>query len=143
MGLFGKKPEKKALFACIENSGRSQMAEGFFRKYAPKGWIPMSGGTSPKSYVNPLAVQVMKEVGIDISNQRPKAISEEQIRSADVKVNMGCMTIEECPTLVIGGCVDWGIEDPKDKPIEKIREIRDQIESKVKELVTNLEQTKQ
>ncbi len=61
MGLFGKKPEKYVLFACIENAGRSQMAEGFFRKYAPKGWSAMSGGSVPKSYVNPLAIEVMKE----------------------------------------------------------------------------------
>lgn len=113
MGLFGKKQEKKVLFACIENSGRSQMAEGFFRKYAPKGWVAISGGTNPKSYVNPLAIEVMKEAGVDISNQRAKSLSEEQIRSADVKVNMGCISMEECPSLILGGSVDWGIEDPK------------------------------
>jgi protein-tyrosine-phosphatase len=138
MGLFGKKPEKKALFACIENAGRSQMAEGFFRKYAPKGWSVMSGGTVPKSYVNPLAIQVMKEVGIDISNHKAKIISEDQIRTADLKVNMGCMNTTACPSLILGSYVDWGIEDPKDKPIEKVREIRDQIEIRVKELVKGL-----
>lgn len=138
MGLFGKKPEKKVLFACIENAGRSQMAEGFFKKYAPKGWGAMSGGTSPKSYVNPMAIQVMQEVGIDISNHKSKIISEDQIRAAELKVNMGCMDTTECPSLILGNYVDWGIEDPKDKPIEKVREIRDQIEAKVKELVKGL-----
>lgn len=138
MGLFGKKPEKKILFACVENAGRSQMAEGFFRKYAPKGWSAISGGTVPKSYVNPIAIQVMKEVGIDISNYKAKIISEDQIREADLKVNMGCMDTTACPTLILGNYVDWGIEDPKDKPIEKVREIRDQIEIRVKELVKGL-----
>ncbi|MGI0058898.1 MAG: arsenate reductase ArsC [Nitrosotalea sp.] len=141
MGLFGKKPQnqKMVLFACIENAGRSQMAEGFFRKYAPKGWGAMSGGSSPKSYVNPLAIQVMKESGIDISNHKAKILSEDQIRMADLKVNMGCIDTTECPALILGNYVDWGIEDPKDKPIEKVREIRDKIESKVKELASNLE----
>jgi len=138
MGLFGKKPEKYVLFACIENAGRSQMAEGFFRKYAPKGWNAMSGGSSPKSCVNPLAIQVMKESGVDISNHKAKILSEDQIRGSDLKVNMGCMDTTECPSLILGNYVDWGIEDPKDKPIEKVREIRDQIETKVKELVKEL-----
>ncbi len=138
MGLFGKKPEKYVLFACIENAGRSQMAEGFFRKYAPKGWNAMSGGTSPRSYVNPLAIDVMKETGVDISNQKAKRLSDEQIRGAELKVNMGCMDTTECPSLILGRYVDWGIEDPKDKPIEKVREIRDEIEIRVKELVKGL-----
>jgi arsenate reductase (thioredoxin) len=138
MGLFGKKQEKYVLFACIENAGRSQMAEGFFRKYAPKGWTAMSGGSSPKSYVNPLAIDVMKEVGVDISNHKAKILSEDQIRGAELKVNMGCMDTTECPTLLLGSYVDWGIEDPKDKPIEKVRKIRDEIEIRVKELVKEL-----
>ncbi|MGB9125415.1 MAG: arsenate reductase ArsC [Nitrosotalea sp.] len=138
MGLFGKKQEKYILFACIENAGRSQMAEGFFRKYAPKGWNAMSGGTSPRSYVNPLAIEVMKEAGVDISNQNSKRLSDEQIRGAELKVNMGCMDTTECPSLILGRYVDWGIEDPKDKPIEKVRVIRDEIETRVKELVKGL-----
>lgn len=138
MGLFGKKQEKYVLFACIENAGRSQMAEGFFRKYAPKGWTAMSGGSSPKSYVNPLAIDVMKEAGVDISNHKAKILSEDQIRGAELKVNMGCMDTTECPTLLLGSYVDWGIEDPKDKPIEKVRKIRDEIEIRVKELVKEL-----
>ncbi|WP_101477266.1 arsenate reductase ArsC [Candidatus Nitrosotalea bavarica] len=138
MGLFGKKPAKYVLFACIENAGRSQMAEGFFRKYAPKGWTAMSGGSSPKSYVNPLAMEVMKEIGVDISSHKSKILSEDKIRGAELKVNMGCMDTTECPTLILGNYVDWGIEDPKDKPIEKVRKIRDEIEIRVKELVKEL-----
>lgn len=139
MGLFGKKPEKKILFVCVENAGRSQIAEGFFRKYAPKGWAPLSAGSRPTPEINPLAVQAMNEVGIDISKQRPKELSEEFIRSSFLKVSMGCIDQAECPAVFLGNFQDWGIEDPKGKPIEKVREIRDKIEAKVKELVKNLE----
>ena len=139
MGLFGKKPEKKILFVCVENAGRSQIAEGFFKKYAPKGWTPLSAGSRPTPEINPLAVQAMNEVGIDISKQRPKELSEELIRSSFLKVSMGCIDQTECPSVFLGNFQDWGIDDPKGKPIEKVREIRDKIETKVKELVRNLE----
>ena len=73
----------------------------------------------------------MKEYGIDISKQKPKIITEDMIRNADLRVNMGCMDKESCPTLFIHNLIEWDIEDPKDKPIEKIREIRDDIEQRV------------
>ncbi len=140
MKFFGKsKLEKKVLFVCVENAGRSQMAEGFFRKYAPKGWAPISAGTRPTPEINPLAVEVMKEVRIDISKQRPKELSEEFIRSSTLNVNMGCVDKTECPAVFLGKYVDWNIEDPKGKPIEKVREIRDNIEEKIKELCKTLE----
>lgn len=140
MKFFGKqKDEKKVLFVCIENTGRSQMAEGFFRKYSPKGWVSVSAGTRPVPEINPLAVQAMKEIGIDITRQEPKKLSEELIRTSSLKISMGCMDQTECPAVFLGNSQDWGIEDPKDEPLEKVREIRDKIEAKVKELVTNLE----
>jgi len=129
---------KKVLFVCVENAGRSQMAEGFFRKYLPKGFEPISAGTKPSGKVNPLVIQVMKEVGIDISNQSPKSISNDMIKDSKV-VNMGCMDKESCPAIFLGNVDDWNITDPKDKPIEQVREIRDQIENKIKEFVSNLE----
>jgi arsenate reductase len=131
--------EKKILFVCVENAGRSQIAEGFFRKYAPDGWIPVSAGSRPTLEINPVAVEAMKEVGIDISKQKPKELSEELIRSSFLKVSMGCIDQTECPAIFLGNHQDWGIEDPKGKPIEKVREIRNEIEKKVKELVTTLE----
>jgi arsenate reductase (thioredoxin) len=140
MKLFGKsKPEKKVLFVCVENAGRSQMAEGFFRKYSPKGYVPISAGTRPTPEVNPITVQVMKEVGIDIGKQHPKELSEEIIRSSTLNVNMGCMEKAQCPAVFLGKYVDWNIEDPKGKPIEKVRQIRDNIEEKIKELCKTLE----
>lgn len=140
MKFFGKEKEgKKVLFVCVENAGRSQMAEGFFRKYAPDGWIPISAGSRPTPEINPVAVETMKEIGIDISKQKPKELSEELIRSSFLKVSMGCIDQTECPSVFLGNFQDWGIEDPKGKPIEKVREIRNEIEKKIKELVTSLE----
>ena len=83
----------------------------------------------------------MKEVGIDISKQRPKIITEDMIRQSTARVNMGCIERESCPTLFFHNVLDWNIEDPKGKSIEKVREIRDVIESRVKELVTSLSST--
>lgn len=133
-----KEPEKTILFVCVENAGRSQIAEGFFRKYAPKGYKAISAGTKPVSQINPLAVGVMKEVGIDISNETSKDITEDMIRNSTQIVNMGCMEGESCPTLFLHSLLDWNIEDPKGKSIEKVREIRDEIEQRVKEIVASI-----
>jgi len=129
---------KTVLFVCVQNAGRSQMAEGFFRKYAPRGYSTLSAGTKPVSEINPLALQVMKEVGIDISKQRSKDLTEDMIRNSTTVVNMGCMDNYFCPTLYIPKVIDWGIEDPKGKPIEKVREIRDELDKRVRELAAEL-----
>ena len=129
---------KTILFVCVQNAGRSQMAEGFFRKYAPRGYATLSAGTRPVSEINPLAIQVMKEVGIDISKQKSKDLTEDMIRNAFTVVNMGCMDNYFCPTLYISKVIDWGIEDPKGEPIEKVREIRDEIERRVRGLAAGL-----
>ena len=114
------------------------MAEAFFRKYAPRGYMTVSGGTRPVGEINPIAIQVMKELGIDMTKQKSKVITEDMIRNAAVKVNMGCMDKEACPTLFIHNLIEWGIEDPKGKSIEKIREIRDNIEQRVRQLAADL-----
>jgi arsenate reductase (thioredoxin) len=140
MRFFGKprQEEKTVLFVCVENSGRSQMAEVIFRKYAPKHYSALSAGTEPSAEINPLAIEVMREFNIDISKQKPKIITEDMIRNADIRVNMGCMDKKSCPTLFIHDIIDLGIEDPKGKPIEKVREIRDDIERKVRQLAADL-----
>ena len=130
--------DKIVLFVCVENAGRSQIAEGFFRKYAPKGYTTLSAGTKPVSEINPLVLQVMKEVGIDITKQRSKDLTEDVLRNANTVVNMGCMDNNFCPTLYIPKVIDWGLEDPKGKTIEKVREIRDEIERRVRELAAEL-----
>jgi arsenate reductase (thioredoxin) len=133
-----EKSDKSVLFVCVENAGRSQMAEGFFRRYAPRGYMILSAGTKPSGEINPLAIEVMKEVGIEISNQKSKDITEDMIRGSTKVVNMGCMDNSFCPTLFIPNVLDWGIEDPKGKPIEKVREIRDDIDKKVRQLAAEL-----
>ena len=132
--------DKVILFVCVENAGRSQIAEGFFnKKYALKGYRAISAGTRPVSQINALAVQAMSEVGIDISNQKSKIITEDMIRSSAKSVNMGCLEKAECPMLFINNVIDWRIEDPKDKPIEKVREIRDEIDRRVREIAQSLQ----
>ena len=133
-----QRSDKSVLFVCVENAGRSQMAEGFFRKYAPKGFMTLSAGTKPSGDINPLAIEVIKEVGIDIRNQKSKDLTEDMMRNSTKIVNMGCMDKSFCPTLFIPNVIDWGIEDPKGKPIEKVREIRDDIDAKVRRLAAEL-----
>ena len=139
---FGKSklkgPTKTILFVCVENAGRSQMAEGFFKKYSPEGYQAASAGTKPISEINPVAIEAMNEVGIDITNQKSKELTEEMIRTSDKTINMGCIDKEACPSLFLNNLLDWNIEDPKGKPIEKVREIRDEIDQRVKELVAGI-----
>ena len=130
---------KKILFICVENAGRSQMAEGFFRKYAPTGYVAISAGTKPTPAINSIAVEAMKEVGIDLGKQKPKMLTSEIISDSILNVNMGCMDKTECPAVFMTNSIDWNIEDPKGKPIEKVREIRDNIEQKVRQLCKTLE----
>ncbi len=130
---------RKILFVCVENAGRSQMAEAFFRKYSPKGYEPISAGTKPSGAINTVAVQAMREVGIDLGSQTPKILTNEIITDSVLSVNMGCMDKTECPAVFMRDSVDWNIEDPKGKPIDKVREIRDDIEQKVRDLCKTLE----
>jgi len=127
------------LFVCIENAGRSQMAEGFFRKYAPGGYVPLSAGTTPAGKINPLAIQAMKEIGIDIAEQKPKVLTDEMIRKSSKIVNMGCMDRQSCPALFVNNMIEWSIPDPKNKPIDEVRKIRDEIEIRIMEFVATLD----
>ena len=129
---------KKILFVCVENAGRSQTAEGFLRKYAPQFDV-ISAGTKPQSQLIPNVIYVMKEIGIDITEQKPKELTNEMIAQS-VTVNMGCMDKESCPALFVDDIIDWNICDPKDKDIEQIRKIRDEIKNKVLNLIRKLEE---
>ncbi len=133
-----KQPTQTILFVCVENAGRSQMAEGFFNKYAPEGFKAIRAGTKPVSEINPVAIEAMAEVGVNISNQKSKDITEDMMRNSFTTVNMGCMDRESCPILFLPNVLDWNLEDPKGKSIEKVREIRDEIDRKVRELVASL-----
>ena len=129
---------KKVLFVCVENAGRSQMAEAFFRKYMPAGFQPISAGTKPAVKVNPIVVQAMNEVGIDIEGNSPQNISQQMIDEVEIAVNMGCIDEESCPALFLKDVIDWQIQDPKGKSIEQVREIRDKIEQKVKDFTSSM-----
>ena len=133
-----KEQEKIILFVCLENAGRSQMAEAFSNKYTPRGYRAIGAGTRPACQINPIAVEVMKEVRIDISKNKSKIITEDMIRRSEKAVNMGCMDQSACPIRFIHNLVDWAIEDPKGKPIESVRLIRDDIEKRVKEIAASL-----
>lgn len=129
---------KKVLFVCVENSARSQMAEGFFQKYS-QSFLASSAGTEPSSKLNPLAIQAMKEIGIDIVKQKPKLLSDDMIQSSFKVVNMGCMNKDSCPSLFVHDVIDWNISDPKGKTIDEVRNIRDQIKFEVLSLIKKLE----
>ena len=125
---------KTVLFVCVGNSGRSQMAEGFFNHLANGKARAISAGTKPASAVDPKTIEVMREVGIDISAARPKALIMEMLDQASRVVTMGCGAEGVCPASFVE-TEDWQLEDPKGKPIEEIRRIRDQIRAKVMKLL--------
>ena len=130
---------KNILFVCVENAGRSQMAEAFFKKYAKNQFHVISAGTSPSSHLNPVVVLVMNELGIDLENQKPQLLSSSMIENSNKTVNMGCMDKESCPSLFVKDVDDWNIEDPKGKSIEDVRKIRDQIKNDVLNLLNSIE----
>ena len=111
------------------------MAEAFTNLYGKGRVTASSAGIKLAEKVNPKVIEAMKEKGLDISKNRPKMLTPEMSEEADLIVTMGCSTADLCPGPFIKTTLDWGLEDPKDKPIEKVREIRDQIERRVKTLL--------
>ena len=118
------------------------MAEAFFRKFSEDKFNVISAGTVPSIKLNPVVIQVMKEIGIDMVNQSPKTISQSMISNSFKTVNMGCMDKESCPALFVKDVIDWNIPDPKEKTIEQVREIRDQIKSEVLNLIASIDNEK-
>jgi len=113
------------------------MAEAFFSQIARGKAQAISAGTEPGEQVHPEVVQAMKEVGIDISGNKPKLLTEEMLARADRVVTMGCMEQAACPASFVE-TEDWALEDPKGKPIEKVRQIRDEIKARVTKMVADL-----
>ena len=124
---------KTVLFVCVHNAGRSQMAAGFMEHHANGNVRVLSAGSAPKDSINPIAVQAMAEVGIDIANNQPKVLTNEAVQESDVVITMGCG--DTCPFYPGKRYEDWILNDPAGQPIEKVREIRDEIETKVKNLL--------
>jgi len=128
-------PRETVLFACVENAGRSQMAAAFFNALAePSAARALSAGSEPAERVHPAVEQVMRELGIELGGTRPRPLTADLVARADVVITMGCG--EAC--LVVPGVPheDWPLPDPKDEPVERVREIRDQIRARVEALIT-------
>ena len=123
------------LFVCVENAGRSQMAEAFAKK---RGMNAESAGTIPSTRINPTVVDVMRERGIDLSSNHPKTLTPDLIQNASLVVTMGCSIEQACPKPIIAQMqkklVEWHLEDPKGKPLAEVRKIRDEIERKISDL---------
>lgn len=125
------------LFVCIHNAGRSQIAEALFNAYAGGAAVAVSAGTEPVNALNINVVAAMREAGYDISSQHPKLMTEEMIDSADHVITMGCMDDPSCPAILAED--DWGIDDPANAPLMKVRNIRDEIARRVRKMLREME----
>jgi len=131
---------KRVLFVCVENAGRSQVAEAFANHYGKGKLVASSAGVMLADKVNPVVVEVMKEKGIDISMNKPKLLTIKMAEEADQIITMGCSVEKFCPAPLLKNVIDWRLEDPKGKPLDKVRKIRDKIEAKVLKLIAEIEQ---
>jgi arsenate reductase (thioredoxin) len=120
------------LFVCTHNAGRSQIAQAFFERYAPDDLRAESAGQAPAAAILPNVVEAMREVGLDIADRKPKKIDLEMQLHADKAVTLNCQ--DTCP-YVIGGVEDWDVDDPAGAPLEQVREIRDDIELRGRQLI--------
>jgi arsenate reductase (thioredoxin) len=125
------------LFVCLHNAGRSQMSQALFERAAGGRHTAASAGTTPGERVHPEVVQVMDELGIDLSDRVPRPLTTELAQEADVVVTMGCG--DECPYIPGKRYIDWELEDPKGRPVDEVRATRDEIERRVEGLVDDLD----
>lgn len=123
----------RILFVCVENAGRSQMAEAFAKKWAPAGLEVYSAGSRPAASVHPVVAEVLREVGLEIGRNRPEGLAALPEGTFDVVVGMGCG--DACPVARTRRFIQWEIPNPKDQPLEAVRQIRDQVETNVRELL--------
>jgi len=128
--------EPTVLFVCVHNAGRSQMAAGWLRHLAGDRVEVLSAGSAPAEAINPVAVEAMAEVGIDIASQEPKLLSDAAVQSSDVVVTMGCG--DACPFYPGKRYEDWKLEDPAGQGIDAVRPIRDEIRTRVEDLIASL-----
>ncbi|MFC4533095.1 arsenate reductase ArsC [Sphaerisporangium dianthi] len=125
------------LFVCVHNAGRSQMAAGFLRHLAGDRIEVRSAGSAPAESINPTAVEAMREVGIDITDQAPKILTSDAVEASDVVVTMGCG--DACPIFPGKRYEDWALNDPAGKGIDDVRPIRDEIRSRIEKLISELD----
>jgi arsenate reductase len=127
---------KTVIFACVHNAGRSQMAAAFFNALAnPSIARAVSAGTHPGERVHPVVVQAMREVEVDLSSAKPQLLTDALAADAQLLITMGCG--DECPVVPGLRRDDWPLADPKEQPIERVREIRDDIKGRVRRLLAN------
>ena len=124
------------LFVCLHNAGRSQMSQALFERAAAGAHEARSAGTTPGDRVHPEVVAAMRELGVDLSDRRPRRLTDELARWADVIVTMGCG--DECPYIPGKRYIDWDLPDPKGRPLDEVRGIRDDIAGRVKALKSKL-----
>ena len=125
---------KNVIFACIHNAGRSQMAAAWFNALADKNKAQaVSAGTEPGSRVHPEVLQAMREVGIDLEGATPRQLTDDLAKDAALLITMGCG--EQCPHIPGLRHLDWPLEDPKGKPVERVREIREEVKTLVQDLL--------
>ena len=136
MKLRDNKNATTVLFVCVENSGRSQIAEGFFKKYAPKEFKVQSAGDKTNFTNQSYCSKINERNRNRYPSTKSKGLTDEMIRNSNHIVNMGCMDKSFCPTIFLPKVIEWNLEDPKGKAIEEVREIRNEIEKMVKELVS-------
>jgi len=132
--VTAERPE--VLFLCIHNAGRSQMAAALLARYGRGQVVVHSAGSDPGETLNPAVVEAMAEVGIDITAERPKKLIDDTALRSDVIVTMGCG--DACPVYPGKRYVDWDLPDPAGKPVEAVRPIRDDIDARVRALLTEL-----
>jgi protein-tyrosine-phosphatase len=126
----------QVLFVCVHNAGRSQMAAGLLDRQADGRIQVLSAGSAPAREIHPAVVEAMAELGIDISREHPKPLTDDAVRAADVVVTMGCG--DACPVFPGKRYVDWDIPDPAGKTLGEVRQIRDEIERRVRAMVEEL-----
>ncbi|MFM9099249.1 MAG: arsenate reductase ArsC [Actinomycetota bacterium] len=131
---MSKKPT--VLFVCVHNAGRSQMAAGFMEHHGGGRVEVLSAGSAPKESINPVAVEAMLEKGIDIANRKPKVLTNESVQASDVVITMGCG--DACPFYPGKRYEDWVLEDPAGQNLEFVRRVRDEIEARVKQLLSEI-----
>ncbi len=132
---------RTVLFVCVHNSGRSQMAEAFFNHLANGKANALSAGTNPDTAVDSSVIEAMREMGIDISGNRPKTLTLEMVEQADKVITMGCgVEGGVCPAAFVE-TEDWELEDPKGKTLDEVRKIRDEIRAKVAGLLKEIDKT--
>ncbi|MCX6446213.1 MAG: arsenate reductase ArsC [Actinobacteria bacterium] len=129
-------PKPTVLFVCVHNAGRSQMAAGFMNTLGAGRVEVLSAGSAPKDSINPIAVQAMQEVGINISNNVPKVLTPEAVQESDAVITMGCG--DACPFYPGKRYEDWVLDDPAGQGIESVRVIRDDIKKRVEQLLSEL-----